>query len=556
MKKRLLAILLALALAFALAACGNGATTTTTPAPGGSASPSSSPAPGGSPSPNPGTGGTTTPNPGTGGTTTPAPGATTPPPVVPGKTVEITVAFNALPNGLDPISEDTNTTISVCDHFYDHLVYQDYAFNWNPGVAKSWKQVDDVTWEFEINLDYVFHNGDKLKMDDVVFSIMRLKDIPKAADNSKPIADVFYQGNILTIKLVAPNNTSIPALLTACIIVNKAYIEAGGDEAIYLKPVGTGPYKMTEFTPGTSVTIETWDGYPFEKPQIDKINFICIPDNASRYIAVETGRVQYAGLVTAFEVNLAKKDGRFNLIEGSSNRTAMYMINVEKGKLGDVNVRRALAHALDRESICDLAGGRPILESVLFGGFPDLYYVSPNLPEFDMAKARELLEAAGVTAASPLNIEVMFFTPDPGVELYQSALKTLNVNLTLTQVEFSAYLARQAQNDYEMCWSAIRNNGGYALTDMDRMDSRFAGSRNLARYNNPVMDELIDKARVTTNQTELLALTKQINDIAAQDCPKIPVFLQGVYAVMDNKLFGVSIRGDLQQNFRYATYTG
>ena len=555
MKKRLLAVLLVFALVLALAACG-----TKTPAQSPSAAPSSSPpTASSSPAPSPGTGGTTTPapSPSTGGTVTAAPGnSPAPPPATPGKPVEITVAFNALPNGLDPISEDTNTTISVCDHFYDHLVYQDYSFKWNPGVAKTWKQVDDVTWEFEINLDYKFHNGDKLTMDDVVFSILRLKNIPKAADNSKPIADVSYKGNILTIKLVAPNSTSIPALMTAAIIVNKKYIEAGGDEAIYLKPIGTGPYKLTEFTPGTSVSIEVWEDYPFEKPQINKINFICIPDNASRYIAVETGRVQYAGLVTAFEIGLAKKAGNFNLIEGFSNRTAMYMINVEKGKLGDVNVRRALAHALDRESICDLAGGRPILESCLFGGFPEYYYVSPNLPEYNMAKAKELLEAAGVNAANPLNIEVMFFTPDPGVELYQSALKTLNVNLTLTQVEFSAYLARQAKNDYEMCWSAIRNNGGFPLTDMDRFDSRFAGSRNLARYNNPEMDALIDKARTTTDKNELLALTKQINDIAARDVPKIPVFLQGVYAVMDNKLFGATIRGDLQQNFRFATYSG
>ncbi len=512
----IIALILALACIFSLAACGN--KTNPSGEPGATAKPS--------------------------GDTNAATGP-----------VEISVALGLLPNGLDPVSEDTNTTMSVCYHIYDKLVEIDQDYNFIPGVAKSWKEVDALTWTFEVDLNYKFQNGDPLTMDDVVYSFTRLASIPKSADTAKLIDSVTYEGTTLTIKAKEPNTTTIPRAFYTAPIVNKAYREAGGDDAIYLKPVGTGPYKVTEFTPGTSVTIETWDGYPFTKPQINKINFTAIPENSARYIAVESGQLQYAGLVTGMELKLAEKASNLNVLTGSSTRYVGFGFNCEKAPFDNVNVRRAIVHAIDRESIAQLNGGRPSVQSMLFAGF-DLYADPKSMPEYNLEKAKAMLEAEGYNASNPLKFTILLWQPDPGIELIQSALKSIGVEMTLEQVEFSVFLTKEGPGEFQAVWTSAPNRGGFPLTDLDRYDYRFAGSRDITRYSNPAYDAVADQMRVSIDPKELKELALQAHEIIGQDVPMVGIYLTPIISVMDKGLTGVTVRGDMIQSFRNATYTG
>lgn len=392
-------------------------------------------------------------------------------------------------------------------------------------------------------------------MDDVVYSFTRLNDFPKSADTAKLIDSVTYEGSTLTIKAKEPNTTTIPRAFYTAPIVNKAYIEANGDEAIYLKPVGTGPYKVTEFTPGTSVTLETWEGYPFEKPQINKINFTAIPENSARYIAVESGQLQYAGLVSAMEAQLAEKESDLSVLSGSSNRYVGFGFNCEKAPFNNVNLRRAIVHAIDRESISQLNGGRPPIKSMLFAGF-DLYADPESMPEYDLEKAKALLEAEGYNASNPLKFTLLLWQPDPGIELIQSTLKSIGVEMTLEQVEFSVFLTKEGPGEFEAVWTSAPNRGGIPLTDLDRYDYRFAGSRDITRYSNPAFEAIADEMRVTTDPDKLKELALQAHEIIGQDVPMVGIYLTPIFSVMDKGLTGVTVRGDLIQSFRNATYTG
>ena len=472
----------------------------------------------------------------------------------PGKPVEITVAFASLPNGLDPLSEDATSNMSISNDVYDHLMWRGADNSMTPAVAKSLNKVDGVTWQFEINLDYVFQNGDKLTMDDVVFSIMRLKDIPKTADIGKLIDNVSYTGTTLTVKVVKEDNSIIPKIIDKTLIVNKAYIAKNGDDAIYKNPIGTGPYKVTEFTPGTTVVLETWSGYPFAQPQISKVTYIGIPENANRYIAVETGKAQYAALVSSLEMNLAEKNDKLSTLTTDSSSNQCFVFQCEKPPFDNVNVRRALAYAFDRDSFAALNGGRPPVVSLLFGGYKDLYVVGDAMPTFDLEKAKQMLAAEGYTASNPLAFELLYWTPDPGLELYQSTLKSIGVEMTLKQVEFSVYLSREGAGDFDVAWTSQTNRNGNALTDLDRFDYNLVGSRDISRYKNDQVQDLIGKMRVASDQ-DLKSLSVQINQILAQDVPAFGGFLRPLFCVMDKNLSGVVLRGDMQHCFRYATYT-
>ena len=520
MKKKLFATLLIIAMVFSLAACNS------TPAPS-SAPPAAS---SGEPSAS-------------------APSSATSAPV------EIAVAFSVVPNGLDPISEDVNTTISVANHFYDRLVEIDMNLNQVPGVAKTWKQVDDYSWEFEINLDFKFQNGEPLTMDDVVYSVERLANIAKSADIGAVTKSVTYEGNILTITLTEHDNSVMPRLLAVSHIVNKAYMESGGDDALIFKPIGTGPYKVTEFTPGASVVLETWDGYPFQKPQIDKITITAIADNSNRYIAVESGQLQYAGLVSAMEIQTAEKNSNLSTYEAPSNLVIPFGFNCQRPPFDNVNVRRGIIHAMNLKEICALNGGRRGVGSILFAGFDDVYVDSPGFPEFDLDKARELLEAEGISPANPLTMETLYFRPDPGIELFQSDLKTVGVELVTNLVEFSVFLVNEGGGNFDGLWTSNPNRGGHWLPDLDRLDyDNFLGMRNLCRWRNERVQEIISILRTTNDQQVIKDLTYEINEIIGYEVPIVGVFLMPILCVMDKGLTGIEVLPNLQQNFRNATY--
>ena len=511
MKRKLLTVLLVIALALGIAACNGGGSNS--PSPSGSSAPSAA------------------------------------------KPVEITVALDSVPNALDPISEDIVTTVSIGYHIYDKLVDFDLNFNMIPAVAKSWKQLDVLTWEFEINMDLVFQNGDKITMDDVVYSIERMKNIPKSQDAAEVVESMTYTGNTLTVKLKAPNNVSIPKLLALCIIVNKAYVEANGDNAIALNPIGTGPYKVSQFTPGTTVVIETWDGYPLKKPQIDKITFIPIAENQNRYISVETGQSQYAGGVTAKEAELANTNADLKSISFGCNQIRNFSMNCMKPPFDNANVRLAMATAFDRASFCALDGGRTPAESMLFPGF-DVYQVSEYLPKFDLEEAKSILEAEGYNASNPLKFTITYYKPDPGLEFYQTALQSIGVDVSISLLEFSIWLDGEGSGNFTMNWLGVENVAGTPLQDLQRFDSNFLSKRNISYYVNPEIDELIQKAYVTIDENELKGLFKQINDLVAQNNPHIPGFLQPIFGVMDKKLDGVTVRADNITSFKNATYNG
>ena len=473
------------------------------------------------------------------------------------KPVEIIAAFNSIPNGLDPISEDVSVNLSISLDVYDRLIWLDGDGNWLPNAALSWWQVDELNYEFEIDLNLVFQNGDPLTMEDVVFSITRLKDIPKGAEIGTLIDEVTYEGNILRMKITQPDNSIVAKLNTQVVIVNKTYIEENGDDAIYLKPISTGPYKVTEFVPGTRVVIETWDGYAYEKPQIDKITYIPIPENSTRYIAVETGQAQFAALVSDLEVSLAEGNSDLSVLRKTdTSRNPCFAFNCESSLFSNVNVRRALVHAMDLDSMCALMGGRTQNKMMLFAGYPDFYYIPAGFPEYNLEKAKEMLAAEGYSESNPLKFTLTYWVMDPAVELYQSMLSSIGVEMELDFVEFSVYLTREGSGDFDMIFTTQTNRGTHPLTDLDRFNANLIGSRDLSRFYNARVQEIIPIMLSTTDQQELQNLAREISTIIGEEVPMVGVFLTPAISIMDKGLSGVLIRRDLWSTFRHATYIG
>ena len=506
MKKKLIVLLVILALSLSIAACGGGSSNDT----GGGAS---------------------------------AP-------------VEITVARMLAPSSLEPADEDNPMATTATHLIFDRLVDFNYVTNeWYPQVASAWRQIDAVTWEFDIVLDITFHNGDKLTMEDVIYSIERLADFPRTMDKRDMIDTMSYNGNVLTIKFANAFGNTPSKVLAVGFIVNKAYIQAGGDDAIFKNPVGTGPYKPTAFTPLASVTLEAFDNYYFGRKTIDIINFVGMPQTDARYIALESGQIQYAGDLNKISYDMAGSDP--NLIQAGfpSQTITGVAFNNAREPFGNVNVRRALVHALDIEAFASIEND-VVSKSMLYGGYLDMYHQGSNYPEYDLEKAKAMLEAEGINASNPLSFEVLCVVPYQGAVIWQTALMSIGVDMTITNPEFGVYLAREIGGDFDVIISGFGNRGNHPLTDLDRFSIDMIGSLNFTKYVNPEAQSFIDKIRIETDRTQLLALSRELEEILSYEVPMIGLYCNLNKAAADSRLTGITLNGWGTSNLRNAKFDG
>lgn len=463
---------------------------------------------------------------------------------------DITVIVSSIGNNMDPIEANYTDTSSMMYHVYDRIIKADDNFNIIPDVASEWSQPDNMTIEFTINTGYKFHNGEDMTMDDVVYSIERLRNIAKKASFMAGIEGVASEGNKLIVKLTEPNS-GILRDFAEVIIVNKKYCEEAGD-AYANAPIGTGPYKVKEFVPGDKLILEAWTEYPFEKAQLSTITFKGISEAAAKYIAVESGDAQFAA-IDAKDKDRATENNKLTLEEKATAYTGFIAMNTTKEPFDNVNVRRAIAHAYDKEGIAALSPGRKAIDSM----FPETlstYYSSPHTLEYNLDKAKALLEAEGYNASNPLKFEAVIYSgSDPAMEAFQAQLRSINVEMTITNLEFGVFLEKMAGADYQLLSGGWGNTTGNPLSAFECYYTGSFGMNNIGFYSNERTDELYNIAKATTSEEEMIAAAKEVQDIAAQEVPIVPSISRLSYFAHVKELKDVEILTSGLISFRNAS---
>ena len=202
----------------------------------------------------------------------------------------LTIALTADAVILDPHAANELTGNIMFYHFYDPLVARTPELGFEPGLAESWQVVDDTTWVFKLRKGVTFHNGDELKASDVVFTFERLKK----ALMSNLVANIASSRAIddYTVEIKTPKPYAVLHMaLAEVLIVSEKYTKATGDEQMGLKPMGTGPYKLTEWVKEDRIVLAAHGDYWRGKPKIAELTAAGTPqerektpDNDSGYL--------------------------------------------------------------------------------------------------------------------------------------------------------------------------------------------------------------------------------------------------------------------------------
>lgn len=301
---------------------------------------------------------------------------------------------------------------------YDCLIWRDAGGDGYVGqAAESWENIDDLTWRFHLREGITFHNGEPLDAEAVAWNIDRVRT---REDFLVQPQWEFVKEVIVVDDVTVDVTTHVPypyfeydVSYNGCELLPPDYMAEVGEEEFARNPVGSGPYRLTEFTESDRYVFEAWDDYWGGRPEVDRVIYQVIPEQSAQVAALLAGQVDLIPSVPAPDrANLEAADG-ITVISETSNRMHHFYLRVETetGAMDDTypdyqpatldqNVRQAISHALDRGLLAEVQGSaHPRLARVCSyqpEGFAE-EFADPEAVAawFDPELSKELLREAG-----------------------------------------------------------------------------------------------------------------------------------------------------------------
>lgn len=364
------------------------------------------------------------------------------------------VGMQGDPVGLDPHLTNATLTRNMVENTYDTLVMHNAALEIVPGLAESWSASDDgLRWTFELR-EATFHDGTPVTADDVAYSIMRIKDPATASPRAGQFATVdrveVVDDRTVVFHLSAPFTPLLSFLaLSLNVVVPQHVVEEHGD--LNQVVVGSGPFRFVEWLPGTRMVLERFEDYwgqdeaGNQLPYLDGITFTFYQDPTARTTAIQTGDVDWIEYVPAADVPMLRADPNVEVTGGLAANFRSLQFNVAEEPFDDPRVRQAFAHAIDEQSIVDLAlfgtGGVTAVGTTIPSGN---YYALEQNPYLgrDLERARALLAEAGYPDGFTFDLYITStydFLRDPA-EVIQSNLADIGVTANIVMEDWTIYL--------------------------------------------------------------------------------------------------------------------
>jgi peptide/nickel transport system substrate-binding protein len=432
------------------------------------------------------------------------------------------------PSSLDPHVQWNPDSYFVYRNVFDNMLTRDNDGKIVPQVAASWRQVDDSTTEFTLRDDIKFHDGTALTADDVVFSVKRITDpafkSPQRDQFNRIVDAVAVSPTVVRLKTEGP----YPVLLAQLVklsIVPKAYVTQIGNERFNQAPMGSGPYKFVSIQRGVKTTLARNDAYWGDKGKFATAEFHAVPDPATRVADLRSGKADLIVTINADLADELKKDAKVKVLSVLSERVAYFHLNSLAGPTADLRVRKAIAHAIDRQAIVDgLMHGYDKAATIMLApvhvGYVDGFKSYP----YDPAKAKALLKEAGITPQTAFTLFTAPTFDQRVVQAIQQMLADVGMTVTIMTSDFAGWLKRAQSSPAEFGemtfsrWSCGCQDADGVLFPLYHSSSQWAKSKD------PEMDKELDAGRSLLDPAARLAHYRRAHEIAEATVPLVPLY--------------------------------
>jgi peptide/nickel transport system substrate-binding protein len=482
-------------------------------------------------------------------------------PATPARAQDLSIGLSAAITSMDPHFHNLSPNNNVMEHLYETLVAKDGSYRLRPGLAESWRNVDDLTWEFRLRKGVRFHDGSEFTAADVVASLNRAPNVPKS-----PSSFGIYTRQIAEVQVVDPftirvrTKTPYPLLpndLSTIYIISAKHEKATTEDFNAGRAInGTGPWRFVKWQLDDRIELARNDSYWGPRPQFERVTLRIIVKDPTRVAALLAGDVRaienvptsdIARLATNKELTLSRTiSNRFIYLHMDSARDKSPHVAdaagkpLDKNPLKDARVRRAMSLAINRQAIVDkvmegaaVATGQ-LLPPGLFGYVPGI-----KPPAFDPEGARKLLAEAGY----PDGFSLVLHTPNDRYvndeqvsQAVAGMLSKVGIRTRVEAMPSAVFFSRGNNLEFSFMlvgWAAATGEASSSLRALVATFDKEKGwgVSNRGRYSNPKVDQLTDKGLSTLNDPAREKLFQAATEVAMNDLGVIPLYHQvGVWA--------------------------
>jgi len=358
---------------------------------------------------------------------------------------DLTIALQLEPPHLDPTSAAAGAIDSVLySNVFEGLTRFMSDGSVVAGLAESWEiDEDGTTYIFNLRDGVTFHDGSAMEAEDVKFTLDRAR-----ADDSANAQKSLFDG-IDEVTVIDPQTVEVTlSAPDGNFLFNMAWGDAvivapESIEGIKQTPIGTGPFTFEEWVQGDRIELSRFPDYWGEAPALEAATFKFISDPTAAFAAMMAQDIDaFAGFPAPENLPQFEADPRFQVLVGSTEGETILGINNKQAPFDNVKVRKAVAHAIDRQTIIDGA---------MFGlGTPIGTHFAPHNPDYvdlttqsayDPEQAITLLEEAGYADGFTTTLKL----PPPsyarrGGEIIASQLREIGIETEITNLEWAQWL--------------------------------------------------------------------------------------------------------------------
>jgi peptide/nickel transport system substrate-binding protein len=463
----------------------------------------------------------------------------------------LTLAVAAAPTSVDPHYHNLGPNNALSQHIFGALVDTDAAAKPRPGLALSWRVVDDTTWEFKLRPGVKFHDGAAFTGEDVAYTLARVPTV-----KNSPGSFLLFTRGVTQVQVVDPLTVRmttravaplLPVEMSQVQILPRGIGEAPATEDFNsLKHAnGAGPFRIVTWRPSDRAELVRNEDYWGPKPHWERVVYRMIPNDTARTSALLAGDVDLIEAVPTPDLERLRKDKRVALAEAVSLRVAYLMLDLSRadgqpfvqGPNGetlttnpfrDVRVRRALSLAINRQLIVDRVMEGAAVPTGQFLAPGNFSYV-PDLeaPKQDIEAARKLLAEAGYPNGFRMTLHGpndRYVNDEKVIQAIGQMWSRAGIQTKVEAITWPSFIGRASKQEFSAFFAAWGITSGEASNPLRALVATFdaqrgTGSANRSRYSNPALDAVIARATSITDdaarEAALIDATRQAMDDVA-----------------------------------------
>jgi len=473
----------------------------------------------------------------------------------------LTIATTTDVVNYNPLIGNSRSDYWITNLMYPHLLSIADDGTKEAQVATKWGYVDETTGYYEIRDDLSWSDGEKLTAEDVAWTMNAVKqDQPSGTfygqlanfESAEAVSDTRVE-----IKLTQPDSSIVEEIGFWGNVVPQHVFEKADSVANFPNDgsdggwVSAGPYVLTDVQVGQSYSMDRVDDYPLVEggtPSSAKVVYRVFPDINTEILALQSGEVDViANALPPAQVKTLQNTPGIEVEESVGLGYAHMTYNMTKPDLAKVEVRQALAHAVDYDAIRKVVlqdqavstGSSPLMPVLA-----DYYDKSIKEYKFDTDLSRELMEKAGYTADGsgmfPVSFRLIYSLQDSVTSQWATLVKDsaakAGITIELQGTERNTYLAQTNAGDFDIY------AGNFAIMDDPVTNMTLAylpdGAINYSYVDDPELNELITTASATTDKDEKIKLMQEAAAIVNENVYDNIMYTQNLYFAHSDKWTG------------------